>query len=313
MNQFGGTNTELQTVHDNITLWNVELKKKCPYLELRFGYQTVMADETTGTMISHNDNDNFILCLYNNENCISGIGFDIKQNYADINTETQENMQKKRYNKFLIATLIRLLYIFKYNGINTEYIKSYAVNNISLLNLLPYEIKLEWEKPCSFDEKYQKYQNITCKDMTPKPEDKGSLRDLITEFIPTYKIEEEQYYEAQLASKIEIDKQIDEKYKDELDQAEKWYAEARIVERNEKNPETKKKRKALDKARGSILQRIDNEKTAAVLTTINKPKDFPPVTIYLKIDVNKKIATEIWTNLVSDLDTSIICDRRTWV
>ena len=52
-------------------------------------------------------------------------------------------MKNKKYNKFLRATLIKILYVIEHEAdIKADYIYSNAVNLISLLNLLPYELTI---------------------------------------------------------------------------------------------------------------------------------------------------------------------------
>jgi len=195
--QYGGYNVEI--VQEKIEEWNKELKKKCPTLELKFDYQENMmvnAIKKEAKIVSLKYKDKYILCLFNEEDCISSISFDFNYNettgkyYVEINSVTQEDMKKKKYNKFLRATLIKLLYIFFKKGnkankvdIKAEYIYSEAVNPISLLNLLPYKIDIRnWEVILPFFEKIAR-ENKDNLPSTYNHKKSENLKALLKEFI----------------------------------------------------------------------------------------------------------------------------------
>lgn len=197
--QYGGYNVAI--VQKEIEEWNKELKKKCPTLELKFDYQKSMRDNASkkrAKIVSLIYEAEYILCLFNEVDCISSISFDFDYNkkngkyYADINSETQEDMKNKKYNKFLRATFIKLLCVIEHEAdrktdIKAEYIYSKATNPISLLNLLPYKIEIRnWKKAIlPFFKKIAKGNNDNLSS-TYNNKKSENLKALLKEFIKNH-------------------------------------------------------------------------------------------------------------------------------
>jgi hypothetical protein len=125
------SNTELYDANEQILKYNKKLKETCPKLYLKLDYLYNL----NGNITSLSNNMNLLtLCLYNeDENCISSINIDIKNDYIIINSETNPTFQNKKYNKLLRSVVIVICSFF-----NKKSIISVAENPISAWLLINY-------------------------------------------------------------------------------------------------------------------------------------------------------------------------------
>jgi len=125
---------DLSYAKDYLNDLNNVLKTKCPNLELEFDYMYNLNCRKINSSIGI---QNLILCLNNNEGCISFIVLNIneKDRSVEISSNTDKIYENKKYNKLLRAVIIMLVYCL---NIDMDYIISNAVNPISAYLLVKY-------------------------------------------------------------------------------------------------------------------------------------------------------------------------------
>jgi hypothetical protein len=122
--------SEAQIIIDEL---NIQLKRKCTNLEIKFDH---MYKLTNSIVSFHEDYNILTLCLYNGDNCVSSIQLTHPVNNISnitISSKTSPDYEGRKYNKMLRAIIIIISKFIKYNGIS-EIIKtiySSAVNPIS--------------------------------------------------------------------------------------------------------------------------------------------------------------------------------------
>ena len=117
-------NKNFEIIQDILKNLNIFLEKRCPDLKLVFNaYNNLQIFED-------NIYDTSILCLYHYESCISNILIKVKHDILEINSYTESNYSKNKYNELLICVVILICYKLICNDIQVNKLLLNPINVI---------------------------------------------------------------------------------------------------------------------------------------------------------------------------------------
>jgi hypothetical protein len=131
--KYGGAPPKFITLPalDILTNLNVELKRKCPELEIQVG----MMNEMTGTLHVYTQKAKaLVVCLYHKDNCVSSIQVtkDFDNEFSvEIRSFTYDVYNFKKYNTLLRYATVLLCSEILMDNDHITTIHSYAINPIS--------------------------------------------------------------------------------------------------------------------------------------------------------------------------------------
>lgn len=128
---------DLSKAQSKITEINTILKHKCSNLSLQldYVYNLEVPKDTITTFYGFPSLEHPILCLTNDNGCISSIEYHISTDEVEITSKTDPEYEKKKYNKLLRSVTILISNLIL-DSITT--LKSYTVNPISTYLLVSY-------------------------------------------------------------------------------------------------------------------------------------------------------------------------------
>jgi disulfide oxidoreductase YuzD len=115
---------------------NTELNKTCPSFKLNIDYVFNLKEEST--VVSFADflttvPDDLLLCLFNDNKCVSSVSINISKDTLDITSKTHIRYEGRKFNKLLRSVII---IIAKNLDESIQFIKSSAINPISAFLML---------------------------------------------------------------------------------------------------------------------------------------------------------------------------------
>ena len=131
-------NLNLENAQTKLIELNAELQKKCSnlslYLDYVYNHKTDSTLELFGSLNSAGLYK-LVLCLYNDNHCISSITITIRGIELSIDSRTHTDYESRKYNILLRSVII---IISKYLSSDITYIKSVAINPASAYILMQY-------------------------------------------------------------------------------------------------------------------------------------------------------------------------------
>jgi hypothetical protein len=118
---------DLKVAKNKIQELNILLKEKCTNLTLQLDYVYNMDIPILVNNVSNNTTA-LLLCLNNNEGCISSIVISIYETYIIISSDTLLRYENKKYNKLLRCVVV---IISKLLSVSLQNVISHACNTIS--------------------------------------------------------------------------------------------------------------------------------------------------------------------------------------
>lgn len=131
-------NLNLENAQTKLIELNAELQQKCSNLSLYLDYVYNHKTDSTLELFGSLNSDGpylLVLCLYNDNHCISSITITIDGIELSIDSRTHTDYESRKYNILLRSVII---IISKYLSSDIKYIKSVAINPASAYILMQY-------------------------------------------------------------------------------------------------------------------------------------------------------------------------------
>lgn len=131
-----------QSAKDYLTSINERLMIKCPDYRISLNFYSEIQDKEINSYAKKENlkDKNLLLCLFHHDACVSSLILDTEKDKdglisISIDSKTKEDYQKRNFNKFLKAIVVKLA---EFINPDVKFVISYAHNPLSAIKLIKY-------------------------------------------------------------------------------------------------------------------------------------------------------------------------------